>query len=108
MAPLAFGLVYDPLGTYPRRPGDPPDVDAELEPEATLGLLEAAIGIVPHSGEDAKTLTLPGAYPLFVKPRWEGTPQAIEPGSRLEDRAGPCPHSRRMPASGSWKTSRGA
>ena len=33
---LAIGLVYDLLGTYPRRPGDPPDADAEYEPEATI------------------------------------------------------------------------
>jgi len=39
MAPLAFGLVYDLLGTYPREPGDPPDVDAEFEPEVTLEVL---------------------------------------------------------------------
>ncbi len=175
MAPLAFGLVYDLLGTYPRQPGDPPDADAEFEPEATLEVLEAAVrrlghrpvrlgsphallarigkgelppldvalsiaegtrgrdreawapvllqmagvpalgsdaltlsltldkawaarlvaaagvGVVPqavaHSAEDAETLTLPGAYPLFVKPRWEGTAKGIGPSSRVEDRA---------------------
>jgi D-alanine-D-alanine ligase len=175
MAPLAFGLVYDLLGTYPRKPGDPPDVDAEFEPEATLEVLEAAVrrlghrpvrlgsphallarigkgelppldvalsiaegtrgrdreawapvllqmagvpalgsdaltlsltldkawaarlvaaagvAVVPqavaHSAEEAETLTLPGAYPLFVKPRWEGTAKGIGPRSRVEDRA---------------------
>jgi D-alanine-D-alanine ligase len=175
MAPLAFGLVYDLLGTYPREPGDPPDVDAEFEPEVTLEVLEAAVRrlghrpvrlgnphallvcigkgelppldvalsiaegtrgrdreawapvllqmagvpalgsdalsqsltldkawaarlaaaaavrVVPqavaHSAEDAETLTLPGAYPLFVKPRWEGTAKGIGPSSRVEDRA---------------------
>src|SRR5262249_44120867 len=40
---LSIGLVYDLLGTHPRRPGDPPDVDAEYEPESTVRALEAAI-----------------------------------------------------------------
>ena len=91
MAPLAFGLVYDLLGTYPREPGDPPDVDAEFEPEVTLEVLEATVAGVPqavaHSTEDAETLTLPDIYPLFVKPRWEGTAKGIGPSSRVEDRA---------------------
>jgi len=175
MAPLAFGLVYDLLGTYPREPGDPPDADAEFEPEATLEVLEAAVrrlghrpvrignphallarigkgelppldvalsiaegtrgrdreawapvllqmagvpalgsdaltlsvtldkawaarlvaaagvAVVPQavaqSAEEAETLALPGAYPLFVKPRWEGTAKGIRPSSRVEDRA---------------------
>jgi hypothetical protein len=114
MAPLAFGLVYDLLGTYPREPGDPPDVDAEFEPEATLEVLKAAVRRLGHrpvrlgnphallapigkgelpprdlalSAEDAETLILPGAYPLFVKPRWEGTAKGIGPSSRVRDRA---------------------
>jgi D-alanine-D-alanine ligase len=174
MAPLAFGLVYDLLGTYPREPGDPPDADAEFEPEATLEVLEAAVRRLGHrpvrignphallarigkgelppldvalsiaegtrgrdreawapvllqmagvpalgsdaltlsvtldkawaarlvaaagvavpaqavarSAEDAQTLALPGGYPLFVKPRWEGTAKGIRPSSRVEDR----------------------
>src|SRR5262249_59624583 len=40
---LRIGLVYDLLGTYPRRPGDPPDVDAEYEPEETVRALEGAL-----------------------------------------------------------------
>lgn len=175
MRPLAFGLVYDLLGSYPRGPGDPPDVDAEFEPEATLALLEEAVAHlghrplrlgnprallarigkgelpaldvalsiaegtrgrdreawgpvllqlagVPHLGSDALTLSatldklwaarlvaavgvpvaaqavagsaaeaeslvLPDPWPLFVKPRWEGTAKGIAPSSRVEDRA---------------------
>ena len=45
---LSIGLVYDLLGTYPRRPRDPPDVDAEYEPEATINLLEAAFARLGH------------------------------------------------------------
>ena len=40
--------MYDLLGTYPRRPCDPADVDAEYEPEATVQVLEAAIARLGH------------------------------------------------------------
>ncbi len=43
MAPLAVGLVYDLLGSAPRRPGAAPHAEAEYEPEATVEVLEAAI-----------------------------------------------------------------
>jgi len=46
---LRVGLVYDLLGTYPRRPGDPPDVDAEYEPEETVRGLEAALRRLGHA-----------------------------------------------------------
>lgn len=48
MAPLRIGLVYDLLGTFPVRPGDPADVDVEYEPEATVRLLEAAVRELGH------------------------------------------------------------
>jgi len=173
---LSIGLVYDLLGTHPRGPADPVDVDAEYEPEATVEGLEAAIrGLghvpvrignpeallarigkgelpsldvalniaegrggrnreawapvllemagVPCLGSDALTLSatldkawastlvsragvpvpeqlvfasaaaaenaaLPGAFPWFVKPRWEGTAKGIRASSRVADRAG--------------------
>ncbi len=173
MPPLAIGLVYDLLGTHPSRPGDPPDADAEYEPEATVAGLEAAIRrlghapvrlgnphavlaragkgelppldaaltiaegygsrnreawapvlmemlAVPTLGSDALTLSLsldkawtrdvvaaagvpvapgvsvrspaelattrlPAPFPLFVKPRWEGTAKGIAATSRVED-----------------------
>ncbi len=175
MSSLAIGLVYDLLGSYPRRPGDPPDVDAEFEPELTIAGLEAAVrrlghrpvrigsphdllarlgkgelpaldaawnvaegyggrnregwapallemaqvpalgsdaltlsisldkawartlaaaagiplapGLVVGSGAEAESLALPGEFPLFVKPRWEGTAKGITPASRVADRA---------------------
>lgn len=175
MAPLRFGLVYDLLGTYPRRPGDPADVDAEYEPEETVHVLEAAVRRLGHEPvrlgsphallaslgkgelpaldvamtvaegfgsrnreawapallemagvpclgsdglslsatldkawaarlvaaagvpvpeqlvvariEDLENASLPAPYPLFVKPRWEGTAKGIGPRSRVEDRA---------------------
>lgn len=36
---------------------------------------------------DAARVRLPGPFPLFVKPRWEGTAKGITPDSRVEDRA---------------------
>jgi len=172
---LRVGLVYDLLGTFPGCPGDPPDADAEYEPEATVEALAAAVRVLGHEplrlgsphellgragkgelppldvalniaegrgsrnreawapvllemcgvpalGSDALTLSLsldkawcaekveaagvpvpprvllasrteaenallPGAFPLFVKPRWEGTAKGIGPASRVADRA---------------------
>jgi D-alanine-D-alanine ligase len=171
---LAIGLVYDLLGSHPRRPGDPPDVDAEYEPEETIVALEDALGRLghrpvrlgnPHAllarlrkgelpaldaalnvaegfggrnreawapvllemagvpvlGSDALTLSatldklwartlveaagvpvapgrsvsvsevegveIPGSFPVFVKPRWEGTAKGIAPTSKVGDRA---------------------
>ncbi len=48
MGELRIGLVYDLLGSYPAAAGDPPDADAEFEPEATLLLLEAALRELGH------------------------------------------------------------
>lgn len=172
---LSIGLVYDLLGSRPSGPGDPPDAEAEFEPEETIAALEAALrelghrplrignphallaalgkgelpaldaalnvaegyggrnreawapvllelAGVPRLGSDALTLSLSldkalartlveaagvpvapgevvgslseaenieiaGGFPLFVKPRWEGTAKGIGPGSRVEDRA---------------------
>jgi len=174
MPPLRIGLVYDLLGRTPRATGDPPDAEAEYEPEETVCVLEAALeqlghrpvrlgrphdllarlgkgelpaldaalniaegfggrnreawapvllemAHVPCLGSDALTLSLtldklwaaavvaaagiavpaqacassvseaesmslPGDFPLFVKPRWEGTAKGIRPSSRVLDR----------------------
>jgi D-alanine-D-alanine ligase len=173
MSPLAFGLVFDLLGTWPGRPGEPPDVGVEYEPEDTVRVLEAAIRRLGHepvrignphallsgigkgelpaldvalsiaegrgtrnreawapvllemagipalgsdaltlsatldkawastlvaaagvpvpnprvvgSADEARSLDLSGAFPLFVKPRWEGTAKGIAPTSRVHD-----------------------
>jgi len=175
MRRLTLGLVYDLLGTHPRRPGDPPDADAEYEPEATVAALEAAVrrlghhpvrigsphallsavgkgelppldaawnvaegfggrnreawapvllemAGVPALGSDALCLSLtldkplatrlvaaagvpvarqavlasvgeaesaalPAPFPLFVKPRHEGTAKGVAPSSKVADRA---------------------
>jgi D-alanine-D-alanine ligase len=171
---LRIGLAYDLFGSYPPRPGDPPDAEVEYEPEATVLVLEAALrrlghepvrlgnahsllrivgqgrlpGLdavltiaegygprsreawvpvlcemagIPTLGSDALTLSttldklwahrmvapagvpvpphaslaspeeaaagpLPAPFPLFVKPRWEGTAKGIGPSSRVESR----------------------
>ncbi len=167
---MRIGLVYDPFDAYPWTDDDPPDADAEYEPEETVRVLEntveymghtpvrigtafdlrerldeglsldAAINIaegarsrnreayapillemagIPCLGSDALTLsvTLDKAwtkdlvaaadvptpphrvfgsahaiepddlppFPLFVKPRYEGTSKGITPQSRVED-----------------------
>lgn len=175
MPELTIGLAYDLFGSYPLRPTDPPDAEAEYEPEATLFALEAAIrrlghrsvrlgnahdvlraagqGTLPRldavltiaegygtrnreawvpvlcemlgvptlgadalalattldkawahrvvaaqgvpvpahavvaSEAEAREIPLPAPFPLFVKPRWEGTAKGITPASRVEDRA---------------------
>lgn len=174
MSSLRFGLIYDLLGSLPARPGDPPDADAEYEPEETVRALEQAVAWLGHSpvrigsahalldrlgkgelaldaalsiaegygsrnreawalallemagvpalGSDALTLSTSldklwthqrvaaagvptpdphslasveeakifgrsATYPLFVKPRWEGTAKGIAPTSRVTDGA---------------------
>ena len=39
-----------------------------------------------RSSSELAGRALPGAFPLFVKPRWEGTAKGIVPSSRVEDR----------------------
>lgn len=173
-----LGIVFETFDRYARRPGEPPDVHAEFEPESTIVGLESAaarlgwrslrIGAphdllarlaagdalaidaawniaegygsrnreawapvllemagVPTLGSDALTLSLSLdkawmnrnvaaaglpvapqvvlddaeaadrldldarglAFPLFVKPRWEGSAKGIRRSSRVEDRA---------------------
>jgi D-alanine-D-alanine ligase len=166
---MRVGILYDLFDDYPWRPGEPPDADAENEPEATLLALEAAlrrlghepvrlgpparldparlrsvdVGVniaegahtrnregwaptllemagVPFVGSDALTLSasldkawtkdlvaaagvptpayrcwrrasdvdagdLPGPWPLFVKPRYEGSAKGIAATSVVRD-----------------------
>lgn len=168
---MRIGLIYDTFDAYPWMDEEPPDADAEYEPEETVdtlvqavrhlghdpvrvgtafdlrdqldaGLdLDAAINIaegarsrnreayapillemagIPCLGSDALTLSLtldkawtkdvvraasvptpphrvygdpdevdsedlPGAFPLFAKPRYEGSSKGLRPSSRIED-----------------------
>ena len=60
---------------------------------AAAGLVVAAAGVpVPAqcslaSAAELESAVLPGPFPLFVKPRWEGTAKGIGPGSRVADAA---------------------
>jgi D-alanine-D-alanine ligase len=166
---MRIGLIYDTFDAYPWTEDDPPDADAEYEPEATVEVLEAVVehmghtpvrvgtafdlrarldeghgldaainiaegahsrnreayapillemGGIPYLGSDALTLSvtldkawtktlvaaadvptpphrvfgaaaevIPDAlppFPLFVKPRSEGTAKGITPRSRVE------------------------
>ncbi|MBO6574174.1 MAG: hypothetical protein JJ896_02060 [Rhodothermales bacterium] len=160
---MTVGIVFDLHSAWPWRPGDPPDADAEYEPEETVEAIEealralghqplrlgtprdllrdgprdvdAAVNIaegawsrnregwaptllemwgVPFTGSDALALSIsldkvytkqiagvrtpawttvapgeeprtPGPYPLFVKPRFEGTAKGIRPSSVVSD-----------------------
>jgi D-alanine-D-alanine ligase len=42
---------------------------------------------VASSASEAEKIILPGGFPLFVKPRWEGSAKGIRRTSRVEDRA---------------------
>jgi D-alanine-D-alanine ligase len=50
----------------------------------------AGVAVPPHrllgSAAEARAAALPAPFPLFVKPRWEGTGKGIAPTSRVADR----------------------
>ena len=54
---------------------------------AESGGVPIAPQAVMASRREAETLVLPGPFPLFVKPCWEGTSKGIRRSSRVEDRA---------------------
>lgn len=45
---MRIGLIYDLFDAYPWQPGDPPDADAEYEPEETVEALAAAVAALGH------------------------------------------------------------
>lgn len=47
--------------------------------------VSVASGCSVSSVEALESVVLPGPFPLFVKPRWEGTAKGIGPRSRVED-----------------------
>jgi D-alanine-D-alanine ligase len=51
----------------------------------------AGVPVAPHavlrSAAEAESAPLPAPFPLFAKPRWEGTAKGIRVTSRVEDRA---------------------
>lgn len=46
---MRIGLIYDLFDHYPWRDGDPPDADAEYEPEATVDVLAWAVQHLGHT-----------------------------------------------------------
>lgn len=46
---MRIGLIYDIFDRYPWRADDPPDADAEYEPEATVDVLAAAVQHLGHT-----------------------------------------------------------
>jgi D-alanine-D-alanine ligase len=46
---VRIGLVYDVFDAYPWQAGDPPDADAEYEPEATVDVLDDALRRLGHT-----------------------------------------------------------
>lgn len=46
---MRIGLVYDLFDAYPWQPDDPPDADAEYEPEETVEALAAAVEALGHT-----------------------------------------------------------
>ena len=46
---MRIGLVYDLFDAYPWQPDDPPDADAEYEPEETIEALVAAVLALGHT-----------------------------------------------------------
>ncbi len=58
---------------------------------ANRHVASAGVPIAPQrslaSAREAEDAELPAPFPLFVKPRWEGTAKGIRASSRVEDRA---------------------
>jgi D-alanine-D-alanine ligase len=58
---------------------------------ANRWLAAAGIPVSPQttmlSGDEAQGVALPAPFPLFVKPRWEGTAKGIRRSSRVDSRA---------------------
>ena len=88
----AFAPVLLEMAGIPTLGSDGLTLSLTLDKHWTNRMLLAAGIAVPasvliHSAEEAGRVALPGDFPLFVKPRWEGTAKGIGPASRVEDRA---------------------
>jgi hypothetical protein len=102
MRQLSIGLVYELLGSYPMQPGDPPDADAEYEPEETIETLtrsltldkywaasavsragvRAPAQLVVSPSSDLKTSLISCPSLLFVKRRRKGAAKGIRATSK--------------------------
>jgi D-alanine-D-alanine ligase len=87
----AFAPVLLELAGVPALGSDALTLSLSLDKAWTRTLVRAAgvpvaEGAVVASEAEARTVEIPGGFPLFVKPRWEGTAKGIGPGSRVADR----------------------
>jgi D-alanine-D-alanine ligase len=85
-------VLLEMLGV-PQLGSDALTLSLSLDKAWTRDLVRAAgvpvaPGRVVRSREEARALDLPGGFPVFVKPRWEGSSKGIGIASRVEDRDG--------------------
>ncbi len=88
----AWAPVLLEMAGVPTLGSDALTLSLSLDKAWTLERVGAAgIRVAGHvsiePGDPIDSATLPGAYPLFVKPRWEGTAKGILPASRVEEAA---------------------
>jgi D-alanine-D-alanine ligase len=87
----AWAPVLLELAGVPTLGSDALTLSLSLDKAWTAALLrDAGVPVAPQccmaSEEDALDGPLPADFPLFVKPRWEGTAKGIRASSRVEDR----------------------
>jgi len=86
----AYAPILLEMGGIPCLGSDALTLSVTLDKAWTKDLVAAAeIPTPPHrvydTAETVDTDDLPGPFPLFVKPRHEGTSKGITPGSKVED-----------------------
>lgn len=89
----AWAPVLLEMAGVPQIGSDALTLSLSLDKAWTHAVVAAAGVAVPEhavarSAEEARALPLPAPFPLFVKPRWEGTAKGLLPSSRVEDREG--------------------
>jgi D-alanine-D-alanine ligase len=88
----AWAPIVLEMAGIPTLGSDALTLSLTLDKAWTRTLVEAA-GVPVAAGRsvtsaEAGSVEIPGGFPLFVKPRWEGTSKGIGPRSRVEDREG--------------------
>lgn len=85
---MRVGLVYDIFDAYPWEAGEPPDADAEYEPEETVDAMEEAVRLLGH-----EPVRIGTAYDLLAKLRDVRVDAAlsIAEGARSRNREGFAP-----------------
>jgi D-alanine-D-alanine ligase len=88
----AWAPVLLEMAGVPLLGSDALTLSTSLDKAWTLGRVAAAgVRVLPHAVytkvEDAESGALPADFPLFVKPRCEGTAKGITRASRVENRA---------------------